>query len=731
MPTTDYFADNVDQDAFIGSANWPSCSCFNGKGYVSWQYKDIGGLSQDPYMASYDIDNKIWSDPVWVGDNPLNGDNHGAPAHIVDDDGYIHVAWGSHGPTPMKYKRSTNPEDISSWDTMPNIVYYWCTYPRWLKDKYGRLYLFYRGYEYYHMSHTYSDDGGDTWLVSNGGVGDTTKLDIDLTGFPAIEAIYASAPTYDSVNHRIYVAWSAQAGTYRYNLYAAYLDISHEICLPFSSAEKWYSLDGTDLGATITNAELGNCLVVDTGSYGTGSYLPYIKLDSNNRPHIIYEIKTGASTAYLKHIYWTGVAWSSQYTICAGYWDGSGGWTIGDIIPSSSSNVIAYITNPTTFALEKWSFNGSAWSQVSTINTSSCRHPTIVHNYTNDLRLVFTDATNGRLYALNSLDEYVGKTEQLFMDDVRLVLQDSDGNIWTYAELNKAINDALLLFSKRRPYKQVTTLATTADSRLVDISSLVSELLFGYDVDSFDSVYGVEYPTGQYPRKYRSYNVQPDGYIELSIDTAPTSIANVTVIYHKAHTTITIPQAYESLLVNLAAAIAAKNKPLKYINDWQASTTKFTALTTAIDDMTNRITTAIDDLVDGRTALTADAGTEEMTDRITQAINDIASARTYFNKSNIGQPEIEYLSSAARELNIAMTHLNRSGGFNSLTTGELSIANTSLNKARGYVEHIKLQLATINLAEKYEAWGLNLEASLQKELDACTIRHCQKDWRKS
>ena len=62
-----------------------------------------------------------WGPTVTVGENPLgDADTHGAPAMIVDKEGYIYVFFGSHGGKQI-YKRSKRPNDISEWLSMPPV----------------------------------------------------------------------------------------------------------------------------------------------------------------------------------------------------------------------------------------------------------------------------------------------------------------------------------------------------------------------------------------------------------------------------------------------------------------------------------------------------------------------------------------------------------------------------------------------------------------------------------
>ena len=452
----------------------------------------------------------------------------------------------------------------------------------------------------------------------------------------------------------------------------------------------------------------------------------------------------------------------------------------------------------------------------------------------------------------------------------RIQLQEAAADIFADAEITQAITDALAIFSRKRPCEDAATLATVASSRLVVATTLLASLLWGYDEMSFHSLYGVEYKTGQWPRKYRNFSLDSDGNIEMKLDSAPSASAeNVYVRYYKAHTEATLPAAYTELVVRLATALVLKYKPLKFINTWNAEATKFDNLTTAIGNMSARIQQAIDDLGDGRDKIgeyRASAATAigNVAARITQAVADLSSGRTmigdyrdeaildidsmsaqinlaisaltsglaligderttavniinsttniieqarddiniaegYYNKANISQPEIEYLNSASQELQSVSAKLSQansllgaestSGSYRDQAIAQLQTANSLLGKARGlmsmeetpgsyrsqaasefnsassyisqamaymsmdataeahrsqaaselynanayiaqargYADHIRIRMSNVNIADKYEAMGLRMEASLQKELDACAIRRGFKEW---
>ncbi|SFD27915.1 BNR-4 repeat-containing protein [Algibacter pectinivorans] len=155
----DYFADNGFGNA-VAIVQHPSGVYHKGITYVAYQ-----GTLEDPYVASYSHKTKEWQGPFKAGISEMGKDpnrkkkidNHGKPAILIDDAGYIHIAYGGHGGAPADGKNplgnhhygknlhvvSKKPLDISSWQTLDNISVFG-TYSQFVKMDNGNIYLFYR-----------------------------------------------------------------------------------------------------------------------------------------------------------------------------------------------------------------------------------------------------------------------------------------------------------------------------------------------------------------------------------------------------------------------------------------------------------------------------------------------------------------------------------------------------------------------------------------------------------
>ncbi len=81
----------------------------DGKTHVVWQASTSAGYRS--FAQTWDRASGKWSDAVELGPGV---DNHARPVMTADRDGYLHVIIGGHN-TPLGYRRSVKPNDISAW----------------------------------------------------------------------------------------------------------------------------------------------------------------------------------------------------------------------------------------------------------------------------------------------------------------------------------------------------------------------------------------------------------------------------------------------------------------------------------------------------------------------------------------------------------------------------------------------------------------------------------------
>jgi hypothetical protein len=143
---------------------------------------------------------------------------------------------------------------------------------------------------------------------------------------------------------------------------------------------------------------------------------------------------------------------------------------------------------------------------------------------------------------------------------VRVDLRDGDsGNYrWTDAELTRHISRAVREFSENIPLPAKATLATTADSREIDISGLTNRVM----------VEAVEYPADMTPPGYRRFTVWGD---TLTITGGPEPDgSNCNIYYGMLHTMdaggSTIPEKYTDIVATGACGYAAMEAAAGAIN---------------------------------------------------------------------------------------------------------------------------------------------------------------------
>src|SRR3990172_4843493 len=130
---------------------------------------------------------------------------------------------------------------------------------------------------------------------------------------------------------------------------------------------------------------------------------------------------------------------------------------------------------------------------------------------------------------------------------LQTVLDDAAAAVWTTAELDQHIQDALRDLSHRIPRERTTTITTTADSRDVSLTTLTERV----------RIVAVEYKTGNDPKTFVDFSEWAD-VLRLLGDAVPDG-ANCIIYWQSLHSingTKTLPEDYDDALVHAAAARA-------------------------------------------------------------------------------------------------------------------------------------------------------------------------------
>lgn len=331
------------------------------KTFLVWQGRDLY-----IYAAYYDHDLHAFSRKIRISGDRGVEDTHGAPALVIDSNGYLHVFHGAHD-SSLKYTKSDNPFDIATWSDQSDIGDNE-TYPNpvWANDT---IYLFTR-YDpddthptYVRKATDIDSDGNVTW-------GSATEI---VNGFDDGDGyrIYAGGYVPTSDGSEIIAAFTytheddgkARCGIYCYR----YL----------TSDDTIEDMAGNNVGSTLTKSEAqdsDNYFEVHAPNEGSDNQnIPKVRLDSNDDPHIIFN-SDHDGTARTYYTYWDGNDWASLQTIRdVNYWDSTYDFQI-----ISDNDFRAYIVyNPDDSDssdrsdvgnIEYHTYDGSTWSHEGTLH---------------------------------------------------------------------------------------------------------------------------------------------------------------------------------------------------------------------------------------------------------------------------------------------------------------------------------------------------------------------------
>jgi len=389
------FVENGISQPFIGQ-NYPVAWHYDGVNdhtYFAYGGYTSGATDYDLYVTYYDHDTETWATPVKV-DDASGIDVHYCPALMVDNNGYIHIVSGAGSNVALRHYKSNSSENISAWTEQTAIEtaqadILW-TYPKFVRNGdtvwliYGRSTSSGGTVSRYWLVRKSTDNcaswGSSQEIISNGDTGGVKY------------GAYLSYPMPTAAYSKIHVAWCYQtdaANNPRKNIYHAYLN---------TTDSKMYSMADDDLGAAISLSEANTyCKVVDSGSDNVT--FPWLQLDASEYPWLLYLKGTGSgsypdATCTYYHTRWNGSSWTSSESITTTDYM----FQTADFVITSTADVDAYVTTDGEAGfggdIEKWNWNGTAWSKVKTILTEgesgyALCHPTVCYNNHADFELVF------------------------------------------------------------------------------------------------------------------------------------------------------------------------------------------------------------------------------------------------------------------------------------------------------------------------------------------------------
>jgi len=318
----DYFTDNAFSNA-VATVQHPAGEYYKGVTYVAYQ-----GPLEDAYVAAYEHATAKWTGPFKAGESILGKtpgakiDNHGKPAMIIDNAGYIHLFFGGHGGLPRHgtnplgdthngqqiHVVSKKPQDITAWEVLDNIPPFG-TYDQVVKMNNGDIYLFYRhGAHRSNWVYQVSTDNGRSFAAPVSIL--KTKLRTDTPGIN--DTWYAwfkkgrGGEIIAAINYHVCREDPSKHIGERHNGYYMVMDTKDHV---------WRNVKGEVLTAPVTKEQADDmALVVDTGDLWT--VLGTVTLDDAGNPHVTFNVGEGMGLHHggpkqVTHYRWTGEAWYS------------------------------------------------------------------------------------------------------------------------------------------------------------------------------------------------------------------------------------------------------------------------------------------------------------------------------------------------------------------------------------------------------------------------------------
>ncbi|MBI3115130.1 MAG: BNR-4 repeat-containing protein [Candidatus Kerfeldbacteria bacterium] len=324
---------------------------FTYTGWIDW--------NGDVVVAKYD--NRSGSVQTNVVRSALEVDDHDNPSVIFRPDGRLLVFYSKHAGSPMYYRLSSAPGDITAWDadqTVPGTIAVTYPNPFFLPDEGDALYLFWRN-ENGKPAFAISPDGGGTWgtarTLIDTGPNIPSYVKYASNGRDRIDIAFTDThPEKSAVNNVYHI-------TYRDGAF--------------------YRADGT-LAKTVAQLPLTPAdadLVYDAAAVGATGWVWDIALDSQERPVIAYANFPSTSDHRYRYARWTGASWlDTEITAGGGSIDESGDdpFYSGGAALDPNNPAVVYLSKQVgaAFELERWTTanGGASWSaQIITTGSSA------------------------------------------------------------------------------------------------------------------------------------------------------------------------------------------------------------------------------------------------------------------------------------------------------------------------------------------------------------------------
>jgi len=296
------FAQNGTLKMLYDTRMHPQAIEYDGIVYIVWR-----GEKGFPYIVSYDLDSRKFSDPFMllkgmedkVDAQRYARDHHYSPVIWIDSERCFHVLSGCHGSSGGVHLSSTKPRDMTRWEERPSVSDS-VSYPQ-VHRVYGGKTLIYFRHRGHLGSWTYgiSSDSGRTWVGPKNHV-----VDLDAEpqrGFRADDAAsyHNTCISQDGSTLHVAFVWMVEghnaASEDRPFLYSRYKGMLQRHPYSFTRYNLYYikidlptgevfNYAGTELPTPINKKTADqHCLVWDTDER-VAAVPPSIYLDENDEP---------------------------------------------------------------------------------------------------------------------------------------------------------------------------------------------------------------------------------------------------------------------------------------------------------------------------------------------------------------------------------------------------------------------------------------------------------------
>ena len=316
----------------------PVGSCVDVGDRIYWAYGAYGDGATylSAWIIEYNKNTRKWTNNTLV-EPTLGGDYHGVPKLVVNDTGIIYYFYDDHN-TPIKFKKSLLPLDITAWSSESTISAGVDTYHTPFILSNGTIVLFFRertgggGYNWA-FNMMFSKDGGVTWSSPVAVIDSPLVSAIGWTPYPRF---YQNRDSFDCA----FKLYNQSSASDLFGLYYFRYNFSLGTC---------YNASGVSLGPTCNRvADFTKCLMPDLVAGTKNECGDIINVDGI--PHIISKANCSGNQQLLEHYYSSG--WKLKYVY--NYTGGSLCWSGALWYKSSDSSYIYYngfglymgVTNP-------------------------------------------------------------------------------------------------------------------------------------------------------------------------------------------------------------------------------------------------------------------------------------------------------------------------------------------------------------------------------------------------